>query len=91
MAQQIQRERAPVELCGKVLAARKHQVHVVAWIADDDVRPTEPRGKRAAYDSVRRARIQQKLAWLTPRVLVMAPMEPGVPDVIVENLFGAGR
>jgi hypothetical protein len=80
-----------IELCGQVLAGRKHQVYVVAWLADDRVRPAEPRGKRAAYDSVRRAQIQQKLAWLTPRVCVEDPLEPGVPDVSVENLPGAGR
>ncbi len=79
-----------IERCGQVLAGRKHQVHVVAWIADDAPGPAEPRGKRAVYDSVRRAQIQQKLAWLTTRVLVVDPFSESVPDVVVGNLPGAG-
>jgi hypothetical protein len=80
-----------VERCGQVLAARKHQVHVVAWIADDEVRPTEPRGKRAAHESVRLAELKKKLAWLTARVWVEDPFQQGIRDVVVENLPGAGR
>lgn len=80
-----------VELCGQALASRRHQVHVVVWIADDSVRPREPRGKRAARDSVREAEMKQKLAWLTARVRVEDPFESSLPDVVVENLAGAGR
>ncbi len=80
-----------VERYGRLLVGRQHRVHVVAWIADDRLRPTEPRGKRAARDSERHARIKQKLSWLTPRVLVEDPFELGVPDVTVENLAGAGQ
>jgi hypothetical protein len=80
-----------IERYGQVLAERKHQVHVVAWIADDALRPAEPLGKRAAYDSVRRAQIQQKLAWLTARVLVEDPFGESMPDVTVGNLPEAGR
>lgn len=80
-----------VEQYGGLLLGRQHQVHVVAWIADDRLRPMEPRGKRAARDSERYAKIKQKLAWLTPRVRVEDPFELGVPDVSVENLAGAGR
>jgi hypothetical protein len=80
-----------VDRYGGLLVGRQHQVRVVAWIADDRLHPTDPRGKRAARDSERYAKIKQKLSWLTPRVLVEDPFELGVPDVAVENLAGAGQ
>jgi len=80
-----------VDPCARALLARKHQVRVVAWIVDDPSRPTEPRGKRAARDSVRLKQIQQRLAWLTPRVLVADPLAGGVPEVTARNLPGAGQ
>jgi hypothetical protein len=80
-----------VELCGQVLVARKHQVHVIAWIADDSVRSGETRRERAAHDSVRLSRLKQRLSWLTARVWVEDPFEQGLPDVTVENLPGAGQ
>lgn len=79
-----------VERCGEALAARKHQVRVVAWIVDDPPRPNEPRGKRAARDSERTKQIRQKLGWLTSRVLVEDPLDTELPDVVAENLPGAG-
>ncbi|HEU4533665.1 MAG TPA: hypothetical protein VFS00_06090 [Polyangiaceae bacterium] len=81
-----------VERCGRALAERHHQLHVVVWIADDAVRPNEPLGKRAARDSTRLQQIKQKLAWVTPRVWVEDPLRQDVvPDILVENLPGAGR
>lgn len=80
-----------VELCGRALVARKHPVHVIAWIADDSVRPRETRGQRAAHDSVRLSKIKQSLSWLTTHVWVEDPFEHSVPDMNVESLPGAGR
>jgi hypothetical protein len=80
-----------VEPCGRALVERKHQIHVVAWIVDDALRPTEPEGKRAAHHSVRLKRIQQRLAWLTPRVWVYGLHDTNLPDVVVRNLPGAGE
>jgi hypothetical protein len=80
-----------VERCGAALAARKHQVRVVAWIVDDPLRPNEPRGKRAARSSERTKQLRQKLGWLTQRVLVEDPFDKGIPDVDVVSLPGAGR
>lgn len=80
-----------VERCGRTLVARKHQVHVIAWIADDSVRPREPRGQRAAHDSVRLSKIKQHLSWLTTHVWVEDPFEHVVPDMSVESLPGAGQ
>ncbi len=79
-----------VEHHGKVLASRRQQVRVVAWIVDDPPGVREPRGLRAAHDSERTKRIQQKLGWLTARVLVEDPFESSVPDVTAESLQGAG-
>jgi hypothetical protein len=81
-----------VEECGRVLAERKHQVHVVVWIANDAVRPNEPLGKRAIRDSTRLQQVKQKLAWLTARVWVEDPLQSEVvPGVTVKNLPGAGQ
>lgn len=79
-----------LERCGTALTARKKPVRVVAWIADDAPGPREPRGKRDAHDSVRTALVKQKLAWLTPRVLVEDPRASVVEEVTVSNLPGAG-
>ena len=73
--------------------------HVERWdtsdvyargIVDDPPSVREPRGMRAAHDSERTRRIQQKLAWLTARVLVEDPFESTLPDVTAESLQGAG-
>lgn len=79
------------ERWGEILAGRKHQIHVVAWIADDPPGPREPAGKRAAHASVREKQVKQKLSWLTSRVLVEDPLETGIEDVVVVNLPGAGQ
>jgi hypothetical protein len=80
-----------IERCGATLTARKGQVRVVVWIADDPPGPSEPRQKRAVRDSERLNRIKQKLAWLTSRVLVEDPLEATIPGVIAENLPGAAQ
>lgn len=80
-----------VELCGKALTARKHQVHVVVWIAEDAMRPGEPDRMRAGRDSVRLLEIKRSLRWLTSRVRVENPLVPSLQDVTVENLVGAGQ
>ncbi len=80
-----------VELCGQALVARKHQVRVIAWIADDSIRPRETRGQRAVHDSVRLSKIKQSLSWLTTHVWVEDPFEHSLPDMKVESLPGAGR
>ncbi|HEU4412560.1 MAG TPA: hypothetical protein VFS43_45375 [Polyangiaceae bacterium] len=81
-----------VDEYGQVLARRKHQVHVVVLIAEDDVRPNEPRGKREARDNERLKRVKQKLAWLTTKVWVENPLQQrAMPDLSVESLPGAGQ
>jgi hypothetical protein len=80
-----------VERCGRALSARKSQVQVIVWIADDPPGPTEPRGKRAVRDSVRQKEISQKLAWLTSRVWVEDPRNTRLPGVSAQNLPGAGQ
>ena len=80
-----------VKPCGQALSSRRHQVRVVAWILDDSPGPREPVGKRAAHDSVRAKQIQQKLSWLTSRVMVEDPFESTIEDTEAENLPGAGR
>jgi hypothetical protein len=70
-----------------VLTGGKQQVRVVVWVADDEVRPNEPRAKRAVRDSERLQRAQQRLAWLTSKVWVEDPLRGrGVPGVDVESL-----
>lgn len=58
--------------------ARNKQVQVVALIAEDAARPGEPMGKRQTRESVRDARVKQRLAWLTPRVAVVDPLRDAV-------------
>lgn len=80
---------------GKVLMKGRRQIHVVAWIAEDPVRPNETQSKRGVRDSERGQRVKERLAWLTRRVWVEDPLrntaKPAVPDVIVTSLPGAGR
>lgn len=80
-----------VEQCGKALGSQRQQVRVVVWIVDDVLRPHEHRGKRAARNSQRTKQLQQKLGWLTSRVLVEDPLDNESPDVIASNLPGAGQ
>jgi hypothetical protein len=80
-----------VELCGQALTRRKHQVHVVVWIAEDAVRPRETAGMRAGRYSARLAEMKRSLRWLTSRVWVEDPQEPSLREVTVQNLAGAGQ
>jgi hypothetical protein len=77
---------------GKVLMKGRRQIHVVAWIAEDPVRPNETRHKRNVRNSERGQQVKKRLAWLTRNVLVEDPLRSTVvPDVTVTSLPGAGR
>jgi hypothetical protein len=49
-------------------------IRVVALIAEDAARPGEPEHKREIRKSERANRLKQRLAWLTPRVLIGDPI-----------------
>lgn len=49
-------------------------VRVVALLAEDGSRPGEPFHKRDARELERASRLKQRLAWLTPRVVVNDPL-----------------
>lgn len=59
-----------------VHAAREQRqlVRVLALIAEDSSRPGESAHKRSARESERANRVKQRIAWLTPRVLVNDPL-----------------
>lgn len=75
-------------------AARDRKIQVIALIAEDAARPGEPTGKRKIREDERAARIKQKLAWLTPRVLVGDPLrDPGLMarlGIVATSQPGAG-
>jgi hypothetical protein len=53
---------------------QRQRVRVVALLAEDASRPGEPSHKRDARELERASRLKQRLAWLTPRVLVNDPL-----------------
>ena len=52
----------------------KHTLRVVALVAADPDRPSEPRTKRLVWEQVRADQMKQRLAWLTQRVAVRDPL-----------------
>ncbi|WP_433933852.1 hypothetical protein AB3662_05430 [Sorangium cellulosum] len=80
-----------VESCARLLVERKLRVHVVAWIADPDLRAAEPIKKREVWQKERSDRLKQRLSWLTPYVTVASPFDGRVGDVTAQSLPGAGQ
>lgn len=80
-----------VESCARLLIEREPRVHVIAWIADPDLRAAEPIGKREAWQKTRSDQLKQRLSWLTPYVTVTSPFDSRVNDVVAKNLPGAGQ
>ncbi|WP_437929095.1 hypothetical protein WMF37_07430 [Sorangium sp. So ce291] len=80
-----------VEICARLLVERKPCVHVIAWIADPDLRAAEPIKKREIWQKERSDRLKQRLSWLTPYVTVASPFDGRVGDVMAKNLPGAGQ
>lgn len=50
------------------------RVHVFALLAEDSARPGELSSKRGMRAAERSKRVEQRLAWLTPRVRVIDPL-----------------
>ncbi|XXX78678.1 hypothetical protein WMF30_07870 [Sorangium sp. So ce134] len=80
-----------VEGCARLIVERKARVHVIAWIADPDLRAAEPIKKREIWQKERSDRLKQRLSWLTPHVTVASPFDGRVGDVTAKNLPGAGQ
>jgi hypothetical protein len=72
----------------RCLLERKRPVWVVAWLAEEDRRPSQPDRKREQWRATRLDRLKQKLSWLTRHVEVASPFESRVPGVVVRNLPG---
>jgi len=73
----------------------EHQlVRVITLVAEDSLRPGEPMHKREARDLERASRLKQRLAWLTPRVLVSDPLRNAAAleqlGIAAESEAGAG-
>ncbi|WP_437939327.1 hypothetical protein [Sorangium sp. So ce341] len=80
-----------VESCARLLVERKARVHVIAWIADPDLRAAEPIKKREIWQKERSDRLKQRLSWLTRYVTVASPFDGRVGDVTAQSLPGAGQ
>jgi hypothetical protein len=80
-----------VETCARLLVERRRRVYVIAWIADPPLRVPEPRTKRSIWQKQRSDSLKQRLAWLTPYVAVMSPLDASGLDVATQSLPGAGR
>ncbi len=80
-----------VEICARLLVEQKPRVHVIAWIADPDLRAAEPINKRKIWQKERSDRLKQRLSWLTPYVTVASPFDGHVGDVMAKNLPGVGQ
>ncbi|KYG07072.1 hypothetical protein BE21_31220 [Sorangium cellulosum] len=80
-----------VESCARLLVEQKARVHVIAWIADPDLRAAEPIKKREIWQKERSDRLKQRLSWLTPYVTVASPFDGRVGDVTAQSLPGAGQ
>ncbi|HEX4417301.1 MAG TPA: hypothetical protein VH165_05350 [Kofleriaceae bacterium] len=78
----------------RAVCDQQRAIHVVALIAEDAARPGEPLHKRAAKESERMNRLKQRLAWLTPRVVVKDPLRDtdllGRLGITVNSEAGAG-
>ena len=73
----------------------QHQlVRVITLVAEDSLRPGEPVHKREARDLERASRLKQRLAWLTPRVLVSDPLRNATTleqlGIVAKSEAGAG-
>ncbi|KYF84047.1 hypothetical protein BE20_28340 [Sorangium cellulosum] len=86
-----QRAEPWVESCARLLVERKARVHVIAWIADPELRAAEPIKKREIWQKERSDRLRQRLSWLTPYVTVASPFDGRVGDVTAQSLPGAGQ
>lgn len=53
---------------------QRQLVRVIALVAEDSSRPGESSYKRGTRELERASRLKQRLAWLTPRVLVNDPL-----------------
>ncbi len=80
-----------VDTCARLLVERKRRVFVLAWVADPALRVAEAVTKRNMWQMERRDRLKQRLAWLTPHVVVASPFDGSVVDVMTHNLPGAGQ
>lgn len=58
----------------RAACSQARPVRVVTLLAEDASRPGEPSHKRDARELERASRLKQRLAWLTPRVLVNDPL-----------------
>src|ERR1044071_2825690 len=59
---------------GDALQDQRQLVRVLALIAEDASRPGESAHKRDARELERAGRLKQRLAWLTPRVVIKDPL-----------------
>jgi len=80
-----------VDTCARLLIERRRRVFVIAWVADPALRVAETVTKRNMWQMERRARLKQRLAWLTPHVAVTSPFDGSLADVVTRSLPGAGR
>lgn len=58
----------------RAIHGQRQLVRVVTLVAEDSSRPGEPLYKRDARELERASRLKQRLAWLTPRVLLHDPL-----------------
>ena len=80
-----------VDGCVGRLRDRARPIWVIAWIVDAAPRPAEPDKKRMVWQGIRRKRLEQKLAWLTSKVLLHSPLSTSLPGVTAKSLPGAGQ